>query len=94
MKESENKYVHFSTRSRYRFDKYSVLRTLRTLLESADVSFEAEAAVEYACYLYEQGRVDFADALHLACFTHENALPFLTFDDKASRLAGATIPST
>lgn len=76
-------------RSCYRFDKSTVLGTLRALLESGDVSFEAEGAIEHACYLYEQGSADFADALHLACCTNEKALPFLTFDDKASRLEGA-----
>ncbi|MCK2127208.1 type II toxin-antitoxin system VapC family toxin [Thauera aromatica] len=76
-------------RSRYRFDKTTVLTTLRALLEARNVSFEAEGAVEYACYLYEHGAADFADALHLACCSAEQALPFLTFDDKAARLAGA-----
>lgn len=78
-------------RSRYRFDKATVLSTLRALLESADVFIEAEGAVEHACYVYEQGGADFADALHLACCTAEDALPFLTFDDKAARLAGARL---
>ena len=78
-------------RSRYRFDKATVLGTLRALLESADLSFEAEGAIEHACYLYEQGNADFADALHLACCTTDDALPFLTFDDKASKLAGARL---
>lgn len=76
-------------RSRYRFDKPAVLQVLRALLESGDVSFEAEGAVEHACYLYEQGGADFADALHLACCTREQALPFLSFDDRAARPEGA-----
>jgi len=37
----------------------------------------------------EHGAADFADALHLACCSAEQALPFLTFDEKAARLAGA-----
>lgn len=78
-------------RSRYKFDKATILGTLRALLESSDVSFEAEAALEYAGYLYEQNAVDFADAVHLACCTMELALPFLTFDSKASRLEGACL---
>ena len=76
-------------RSRYRFDKATILKTLRALLESGDVCFEAEEAVEYACYLYEQNGVDFADTLHLACCAYESALPFLTFDTAASHLGGA-----
>lgn len=76
-------------RSCYKFDKPAVLQTMRALLESGDVSFEAEGSIEHACYLYEHSNADFADALHLACCTSEKALPFLTFDDKASRLDGA-----
>lgn len=76
-------------RSRYCFDKPTVLGALRALLEARNVSFEAEGAVEYACYLYEHGAADFADALHLACCSAEQALPFLTFDEKTTRLAGA-----
>ena len=76
-------------RSRYRFDKPTILRTLRALLEAGNVCFEAEAAIEHACYLYENGSADFADALHLACCSAEGALPFLTFDGKAGRLQGA-----
>lgn len=77
-------------RSRYRFDKSTVLATLRALLEARNLSFEAEGAVEYACYLYEHGAADFADALHLACCSAEQALPFLTFDEQAARLVGAS----
>lgn len=77
-------------RSRYRFDKPTILGTLRALLETGNVSFEAEGAIEHACYLYEHGTADFADALHLACCSAENALPFLTFDEKAGRLEGAS----
>lgn len=76
-------------RSRYRFEKPTILGTFRASLECGDVSFEAEGAIEHACYLYEKGSADFADSLHLACCTAESALPFLTFDDKAGRLDGA-----
>ena len=76
-------------RSCYRFDKPTILGAIRALLESRDVVFEAEGAIEHACYLYDNSNADFADAVHLACCTAEDALPFLTFDDKASRLPGA-----
>lgn len=81
-------------RSRYRFDKPTILQTLRALLESGDILLEAEGAIEHACYLYEHSNADFADSLHLACCANENALPFLTFDAKASRLEGARLAGT
>jgi len=81
-------------RSRYKFGKTTILQALRVLLESSDVSFEAEGAIEHACYLYEHSNADFADSLHLACCANEKALPFLTFDTKASRLEGARLAGT
>ena len=51
-------------RSRYRFDKASVLRAFNALLETQELEFQAEDALERALHAYRQGAADFADCLH------------------------------
>lgn len=58
-------------------------------LESRDLLFEAEGAIEYACHLYGHHTTDFADCFHAACYSAEGVSPMLTFDKQAGRLPGA-----
>lgn len=73
-------------RSRYRFDKSSVLSALNALLETRELEFQAEAALEQALHLYRQGTADFADCLHAGLCGAAGQSPLLTFDKKAARL--------
>jgi len=76
-------------RSRYRYAKPDVLRAFNALLETCELLFQDEEALERALHLYRQGPADFADALHLGTVAAAGQEPLLTFDEKASRLDGA-----
>lgn len=73
-------------RSRYQFDKATVLGTFGALLETQELEFQAEAALEWALHLYRQGTADFADCLHTGLSASADRAPLLTFDEKAARL--------
>eukprot|EP00456_Euglypha_rotunda_P035814 TRINITY_DN27569_c0_g1_i1.p1 TRINITY_DN27569_c0_g1~~TRINITY_DN27569_c0_g1_i1.p1 ORF type:complete len:134 (+),score=29.95 TRINITY_DN27569_c0_g1_i1:106-507(+) len=73
-------------RSRYQFDKASVLQSMTALLETRELEFQLEAAVERALHAYRLGKADFADCLHIGLCTIENRAPLLTFDVKAAKL--------
>ena len=76
-------------RSRYDFSKADVIRALSSLLTTIELIFESEAALEQALASYEEGVADFGAYLHLSLAQKESALPFWTFDAKASRTVGA-----
>lgn len=78
-------------RSRYRFPKAEVIRAMSALLETWELVFESEWALEQALAHYEEGGADFAEYLHLALARKQQALPFLTFDVKASKASGARL---
>ncbi len=78
-------------RSRYKFAKADVIRTISSLLTTMELAFESESALEQALASYEEGSADFGEYLHLALAHHGNALPFWTFDAKASKAAGARL---
>jgi predicted nucleic-acid-binding protein len=78
-------------RSRYEFDKATVLGTFNTLLETQEVQFQEEAALEHALHLYRQGAAEFADCLHVGLSVAAVQAPLLTFDQKAARLAGVEL---
>jgi len=78
-------------RSRYGFDKPEVLRAFNALLESRELEFEAEWALEWALHLYRQGPAEFADCLHAGLCGAADHAPLLTFDDNASKLAGVEL---
>lgn len=78
-------------RSRYKFSKADVIRALSSLLTTIELIFESEAALEQALASYEEGGADFGEYLHLSLAQKERALPFWTFDAKASRTAGAKL---
>lgn len=78
-------------RSKYKFPKSDVIRAISALLESLELVFESEGALEQALSSYEEGGADFAEYLHLAIARKEDALPFFTFDEKASKTTGAKL---
>jgi predicted nucleic-acid-binding protein len=73
-------------RSRYRFDKAAVLQAFNALLETQELEFQAEAALERSLHLYRQGAAEFADCLHAGLCGAADRTPLLTFDEKASRV--------
>ncbi len=75
-------------RSRYSLDKATVLRTFNALLETQELEFHAEAALEQALHFYREGPADFADCLHAGQCRAADRQPLLTFDEKAARLPG------
>lgn len=78
-------------RSRYKFPKADVIRTMFALLETLELVFESEWAVEQALASYAEGVADFAEYLHLALAQKQKALPFFTFDEKAAKAQGAKV---
>jgi len=78
-------------RSRYGFDKPTMIDTLVRLLETKDIEFHEEASVECALYLYEENKSDFADCVHLATTLSHDRQPLVTFDRQASRLEGVQL---
>lgn len=78
-------------RSHYKFGKADFIRTLNALLGTVELVFEAEDALEQSLSTYEDGNADFPDCLHIALCQKVAALPFLTFDSKASKVDGAKL---
>ena len=73
-------------RSRYKFDKSTVLGTFNALLETQELEFQDEPALERALSLYRQGSADFADCLHAGQCGSAGRAPMITFDETAARL--------
>jgi predicted nucleic-acid-binding protein len=78
-------------RSKYKFSKADVIRVMSALLDTFELAFESEGALEQALFAYEDGSADYADCLHLALARKADALPFLTFDEKAAKAMGAML---
>ena len=78
-------------RSRYEYPKEQALSTLSSLLETRELEFQDEAAVEHALHFYRRSRVDFAECLHLGCAASAGQLPLMTFDRSAARVEGAKL---
>lgn len=76
-------------RSRLEQSKAQLITTFSALLTMVELSFESEDAVEQALADFEDGNADFGEYLHLAISRKIGALPFWTFDRKASRTQGA-----
>src|SRR3990170_2121464 len=53
-------------RSRYQFDKSTVSSTFHALLETQELEFQDEAALERALHLYRQSSAEFTDCFHAA----------------------------
>ena len=78
-------------RSRYRFSREEIERTLVGLLASGDVDIGDEPAVEEAVARFRDGTADFADCLHTALALSAGRAPLLTFDRLAARVPGAKL---
>lgn len=81
-------------RSRYEFDKTAVVQACTALLETQELEFQGEPALERALYLYRQGTAEFADCLHAGQCESAEKLPLLTFDVKAARLPNVRLLTT
>jgi predicted nucleic-acid-binding protein len=78
-------------RSRYRLAKPTVLNAFQRLLETLELEFQEEAALEMAVFQYRQGAEDFADCLHAGLCSAAGKAPMLTFDRGASQVAGVEL---
>ena len=75
-------------RSRYQFDKPTVVKTFSALLETQELDFENEALLEQSLDFYKHGSADFADCLHAGACAVARRSPLLTFDRGAAKLEG------
>lgn len=75
-------------RSRYAEPKHRIVETISGLLDSTDVQFEDEPAVEQAIFVWKDNAADFADCLIGARNRRLGCRATATFDVKASRLPG------
>ncbi len=73
-------------RSRYKLDKAIVVNAFNALLETQELEFQDEPALERAMSLYRQSSADFADCMHAGQCGSAGRAPMITFDDTAARL--------
>jgi predicted nucleic-acid-binding protein len=78
-------------RSSFKFNKQQITGALSSLLASAELSFESEAAAEIALALYKKDHADFSDCVHIALSYLAGEAPFWTFDKAASKVDGAKL---
>lgn len=76
-------------RSRYEFQRSSILRMFRTALEARELSFEDEAAIEEALFYWHDSPCEFSDCLIVAHHRQLGCRATATFDMRAARLSGA-----
>lgn len=76
-------------RSRYGLDKAHVLSAFNALLETQELVFQSENALEQALHFYRSTSAGFADCLHVGICAEAGQLPMLTFDLKAAKIPGA-----
>lgn len=81
-------------RSRYAFDKSTVLGAFNALLETRELEFQDEPAIERALSFYRQNSADFADCLHAGQCGSARRVPMVTFDRTAARLPGVELLTT
>lgn len=75
-------------RSRYRVAKPEIMDIVSRLLDSVELSFEDEPAVEEALFHWRESSADFADCLIGVRNRRLGCRATMTFDAKAARLAG------
>lgn len=75
-------------RSRYNATKAEIVTTMSALLESREVQFEEETAVEEAVFVWKKSSAEFADCLIAAHHRAHGCRATATFDSKALRIAG------
>ena len=75
-------------RSRYELPKAEVVAAFSALLDTADLAFEDESAIEHAIYLWKDSSAEFADCLIDARNLRLGCSATATFDGRALKLAG------
>jgi len=84
--------VEWVLRAKYHYDRQQVTAALNALLDVTELEFQTESALEHALWLFKQTAPrDFADCLHIALVSQAGQGPFLTFDDRASKIEGAQL---
>ncbi len=78
-------------RSRYGLSKNQSIGTISGLLDTTDVRFEDEPAIEEALFTWKDAVADFADCLIGAKNRRLGCRATATFDAKAARLPGFVI---
>ncbi len=81
-------------RSRYAFDKSTVLGAFNALLEARELEFQDAPAIERALSFYRQNSADFADCLHAGQCGSARHVPMVPFDRTAARLPGVELLTT
>ena len=75
-------------RSRYAVSKKDIIESFSKLLETDDVQFEDEPAIEEALYLWKDATADFADCLIGAKNRRLGCRATASFDVRAGKLRG------
>ena len=75
-------------RSRYELSKVEILSAFSDLLSAADLSFEDEAAIEEALFVWQDSGAQFADCLIGARYRDLGCRATATFDQGALKLPG------
>ncbi len=75
-------------RSRYRLEKGEIMDAISGLLDTAEIAFEDEHAIEEALYIWKDRGADFADCLIGARHRRLGCRATATFDVKALKLPG------
>ena len=74
-------------RSRYQLSKAQILEVISALLDTTEVEFEDEPAIEESLMLWRDGAADFADCLIGAHNGRMGCRATATFDAKAAKLS-------
>lgn len=75
-------------RSRYEFSKNEIIDTFSGLLDSVEVQFEDEGALEQALFVWQESSAEFADCLIGARHLLLGCSGTASFDGKAVKLPG------
>ena len=75
-------------RSRYKLSKGEILGAFSALLSSVDLSFEDEASIEEALFVWQDSGAQFADCLIGARYRALGGSATATFDEGALKLPG------
>lgn len=78
-------------RSRYSLSKPQIIEIVSGLLDTTDVRFEDEPAIEEALFTWKEAAADFADCLIGAKNRRLGCRATATFDAKAAKLPGFVV---
>ncbi len=78
-------------RSRAGLAKADVIRAFRLLLETRELQFDDEGSLEWALFVYEEDKADFAECLMMTHYRRLGCSTMLTFDAAAGRLPGCSL---